>query len=274
MKKIACLISILLFVSSSCFAQQQWRFYVAFEDATSAKDTIWLIWDTTATGGVPGLVDTALGEGAIQFNQAIFNVWVHNDNFDSTKTFAYPYNYTLATSVFAFNYQYPIIVTWDSSLFHAPYLPMPVGYVNVAGITNNYFYDVNNDPPLHGFNMLWDNNAIAPYFNWGSQSQFPMNFAIIRDPLLSNQDLLTNVNKIKIYPNPFTTELLLSSVEEICTIEIYSITGQFLLSRSFKNPIKLSNYVLTIPYFNAGLYIIKLTNTKNQFVYEKAIKTN
>lgn len=31
------------------FSQPQWKFHVAFEDATNAKDTIWFIWDTTAT---------------------------------------------------------------------------------------------------------------------------------------------------------------------------------------------------------------------------------
>jgi hypothetical protein len=40
-------------------AQPQWRFHLAFEDATGAKDTLWFIYDTTATIGW----DSHLGEG-------------------------------------------------------------------------------------------------------------------------------------------------------------------------------------------------------------------
>ncbi len=41
-------------------AQPQWKFHVAYEDATGARDTIFFIWDTSAV--VYG-IDTALGEG-------------------------------------------------------------------------------------------------------------------------------------------------------------------------------------------------------------------
>ncbi|MEI2419331.1 hypothetical protein V6O07_03590, partial [Arthrospira platensis SPKY2] len=30
-------------------AQPQWRFHLAFEDAIGAKDTIWFVYDTTAS---------------------------------------------------------------------------------------------------------------------------------------------------------------------------------------------------------------------------------
>jgi hypothetical protein len=45
------LFSFLLALTFCCSitAQPQWKFHIAYEDATGAKDTIWLIWDTTAT---------------------------------------------------------------------------------------------------------------------------------------------------------------------------------------------------------------------------------
>ena len=44
-------------------AQPTWRFHLAFEDGTGARDTIWFVFDTTATNSA-GMVDEHLGEGA------------------------------------------------------------------------------------------------------------------------------------------------------------------------------------------------------------------
>jgi hypothetical protein len=131
----------LIFITNLCFAQPQWKFHIAFEDAIGAKDTIWLIWDTTAHGSLP--TDTALGEGPVSFNYSNFNVWIYNWDGDSTKTRAYPYNaISFLLEVRAFNYQYPITIRWDTTLFYASYLPLPVGYINAAIIDNDYFFFV------------------------------------------------------------------------------------------------------------------------------------
>jgi hypothetical protein len=52
-------------------------------------DTIWFIFDETATLGL----DEALGEGAISMDPTVFNVWVRNADWDSTKTRAWPFSY-------------------------------------------------------------------------------------------------------------------------------------------------------------------------------------
>jgi hypothetical protein len=39
-------------VGFTCYtlqAQQPWRFHIAFEDGTGARDTLWMIFDNTAT---------------------------------------------------------------------------------------------------------------------------------------------------------------------------------------------------------------------------------
>jgi len=40
-----------LMLVSQAQAQPQWRFHLAFEDAIGAKDTLWFLYDTTATLG-------------------------------------------------------------------------------------------------------------------------------------------------------------------------------------------------------------------------------
>lgn len=130
------------------FTQQQWKFHVAFEDATGAKDTIWFILDTTAT--FYG-IDTALGEGNVNFNYNVFNVWTLTwgtyPNFDTTKVVAFPYDIGgFGSEIHAFNFELPIKISWDTSLLHASYLPSsPVGWMNHARIDNYYFFMINNN---------------------------------------------------------------------------------------------------------------------------------
>ena len=250
------------------FAQQQWRFHIAFEDAVGARDTIWLLYDTTAT--YPG-VDMALGEGPVTFNQNIFNVWILNDNSDSTKTSALSYNdYPVHLAyVNAFNYQYPITVQWDTSLFHAAYLPNQQAHINLARIDNDYFFLANNDPPLQAYNMLIDDSAYAPDFNWGSHSQFPMIFHFSYDPTgIENHDS----NTLSIFPNPFEQNIIINTNELISKLEIFSIDGKLINSKMFSNSKRLLNYDLPLENLSPGLYILKVTNKENRNHYEKIIK--
>ncbi|MBS1569770.1 MAG: hypothetical protein JST45_10040 [Bacteroidetes bacterium] len=71
---------ILLFALAFAYtatAQPTWRFHLAFEDGTGARDTIWFVFDTTATLG-SGVPDYELGEGAVQMDLDSFNVWILN----------------------------------------------------------------------------------------------------------------------------------------------------------------------------------------------------
>ena len=223
---------LVLFVSSFVVkevkAQPQWKFHIAFEDGIGARDTIWLIWDTTATGGV----DTALGEGPVQLNYNIFNVFIGNASADTTKTSALSYNYYPMNSaqVYAINYQYPLTVRWDSSLFHAPYLP-PLGQnmVQVATINNDYFFFVNNTLD-HYFDMLLDNQVSAPSFSWFSQSQFPMYFTLSFDTITGIPDL--EDKSIRFFPNPTAGELRIQKANsKIENVEIYNVLGQHVFSQ-------------------------------------------
>ncbi len=77
-------------------AQPTWRFHLAFEDGTGARDTIWMVYDTSATLGSnpwPGPnVDTLLGEGPVNLDDGIFHVFRTNAHGDTTQTNAFPYS--------------------------------------------------------------------------------------------------------------------------------------------------------------------------------------
>src|SRR5690606_7963439 len=121
----------------SATAQPTWRFHLAFEDGAGARDTIWFVYDTTATTGNNQMptVDYALGEGAVQIDYSEFNVFTWNWNSDTTKTNAWPYNWFptfQCGTIDAINWIPPMTIRWDTSLFHAPYLPYAQGSIGVA----------------------------------------------------------------------------------------------------------------------------------------------
>lgn len=272
MKKIIIIICLFFAAQIKLFAQSQWKFHIAFEDATGSKDTIWLIWDTSASGGVIGIVDTLLGEGKTSIDYLQFNTFLINDNYDTTKTLAFPFQYSLFTEVKAINYIPPIKISWDSSLFHKPGIPPPVGFVNVAFISNDYFFLVNNDPYHHRFNMLLDNQINALEFNWGSQNQFPMNVSFSRDPSLGIEAINTVNKLIKVSPNPANNYLIVNAEDTDITIQLYSIEGELINSLNEENFNQRDYKQYNISQIPSGLYLIKINyKLTNRSSYEKII---
>ena len=157
---LACLF---LLAAVAMQAQPQWRFHLAFEDGTGARDTIWFVYDTTATQGWgPGEVDHGLGEGGVTMDLGVFNVWMWNWDGDSTKTLAYPYTvfpWHGEVEMHSFNYQYPITIRWDRSLFHAEYLPNPDS-INTAIMNGQYFYWYGN-MPFPGVHSLLEEDSVV-----------------------------------------------------------------------------------------------------------------
>ncbi len=215
MKKfIYTLFLLFLFFSVHLYAQPQWKFHVAFEDATGAKDTIWFIWDTTAM--FYG-IDTTLGEGNPHMDYSQFNVWTltwaaYPNDYDTTKVVAHPYSYSFDCTIEAINFELPITITWDSALLHADWLPpTPVGWVNFARIDNDYFFLYNNNGLAHEYDMTLSDSVTAPYegntdpWAWQDWVHFPMDIFLIQDPTLSVDTKIDNSKNItlKFYPNPF-----------------------------------------------------------------------
>lgn len=221
--KIICTLVTILVFKNFVFGQSQWRFYVAFEDGSGQKDTLWMVYDTTAT--ITG-VDTALGEGYTPLDNSKFNVWILNHGGDTTKTEAFPFsifpNHGLY-SIRAINYSYPIYIRWDTSLFQSPLLPIQGNnFISAARIDNDYFFGINNDPSLQAFNMLLDDSAYAPYFNFGAHDQFPMTISFYYDGV--GIDLISSKN-IRLFPNPAIDKIQVESIKRISSIQVIDTRG-------------------------------------------------
>lgn len=261
-------------------AQSQWKFHVAYEDAIGARDTIWFIWDTSAT--FYGL-DTALGENIIFIDTSVFNVWTYNPSsttYDTIKTLALPYTYpSLGQTIEAINFELPITISWDSSLLHADWLPPePVGWINCAYLGNDYFFLVNNNGSVdHVFDITLDDHVMAPDTNitdpwfWLPERHFPMSVFLTQDPYLSMPNFeLPIETPVTIYPNPVLNTLFLKKNKSFDQAQILDMNGKTYLKITFHDD-KNSINVSTLP---PGIYILHVICDQNNNYYEKFIKTN
>lgn len=281
MNKIFLLTSILVGLTcSALFAQQPWRFHIAFEDGTGQRDTLWMVFDNSAT--VEG-VDYQLGEGTPEYDPNAFNVFMYNMDVDSTKVKAYPYCIypTMSTDeVFAINYTYPVIIRWDSSMFHIPFLPNspPMNYAIILG---DYQFGVLGPDPTspypHNVFMFTKDSLYCPEDTLGS-NPIPLfgfgclGFRVGYDAYLSTNN--TQIDKIYVFPNPVLSAVYFKGIGEIKSYAIYDMNGLKIYEKILKSTILISDLSIDVSTFHKGIYIIQLVNQLNQFYYEKIIIDN
>ncbi len=268
-KNLFILATIILFLfvlhNGNAVLAQQWKFPIAFEDATGAKDTVFLVWDSTATMQL----DSALGEYNVNLLHDVFQVyWAYNS--DTTKVFAKPINNPyFNNAVVAKNYVYPIKISWDTSLFRSTSLPSPV---NCAELANNYFFF--SGTICETFNMLLTDSVMAPHFNWGSQEQFPLNIAINRVAYCCVNGVEENKKKnFLISPNPTFGSCTIIIPDEFLnennlTLSVYTIVGKVILQKKLS---ACGNQInLNLQEQAKGMYNVILSNGAKNY-YGKVI---
>jgi hypothetical protein len=279
MKKLLIIVLALL-ITQTCYvnAQPQWKFYLAFEDGIGAKDTMWFIWDTTAMFFG---IDTLLGEGNVQFDYDIFNVyaltWGIYPEIDTTKVVAIPYDEYFEVQIKAFNYELPLKISWDTLLFHAGYLPPePVGWVNYARLYSDYFFWVNNNPIDQDFDMTLidtvmspDPSITDPWF-WQTWIHFPLSVYMHQETDTDIKLNLSDGSKVIINPNPSKDYLKIQSDIDLMHISILDMTGKILCQENVSE----NNFFMDISFLKNGIYFINILNSQNQNYYEKFIKSD
>ncbi len=256
-----------LALACNTHAQPTWRFHLAFEDGTGARDTIWMVYDTTATTGsdfIP-VVDYTLGEGGLQIDSSMFNVFTWNWDGDSTKTHAYPYTAFPVfdgTTIDAINWIPPMTITWDTSLFHAPYLPYDQGSFGIAIMDGLAFSAYSNHPEL-GFGIydMLISNSITVDFLWDYLFQFSIYFGdgdgvglpihVPVDPAFS------------IGPNPVRSMLHVRSADELVELRIFDLSGRNVKSVHAPTPIRDIDIASLAP----GAYILLARSTPNHLYH-------
>ena len=254
-------------------AQPTWRFHLAFEDGTGARDTIWFVFDTTATN-TTGVVDEQLGEGAVDMDLDLFNVWLFNQQLDSTKTGAVPYlGYFpyLSAEIHAFNYTYPITLRWDTSLFRLPWLPAP-GFPYDGGTMDNeyFFFYENNDPWGHSFILGWSDSVVVQ-----PPSDFP---DMIVFPLLVNlglgsttgTDELHSMAPLRPFPNPGGAGFTIRDVQPIEQVQLCSLDGRLCKVQLGQG----KQMELDVPELPDGMYMLRVLRADGTWRQATWVKAN
>ena len=255
MKKILSLafcLSIYFLTGQKAYSQEnaQWAFYLAFEDAIGARDTVWLVLDDAAG---PSTMDVQFGEEPIVLNDTTFNVWTYTLDWNE------PYN-CYATNfgnaglyIEGNNYSLPITLTWDSTLFQADILYDKLGYgANWAVLESQYFGAIWSET---GYIMLESETIEMPFFSWGSGDHFPLEFRIqfgLGDPLSSKE---LEKQKLNLFPNPIQDKLNFLTDSQLKYFEVYSIGGELVYSQSlFNNQSEL--YSFDVSKLSSGMYVV------------------
>ncbi len=247
--------------------QPQWRFHLAFEDATGARDTIWFIWDTTATLGsqTNPEVDEALGEGAVTMDPETFNVWLWNWDGDSTKTLAYPYAVFPSHGeqyMYAFSYEYPVTIRWDHTMLQAPYLPNPAA-IDEAFLSGEYFYWFGNQP-FPGVHSILQEDSVVVLDEGSAAPLFPFDLYI-------NGDLTNSVHGMGEAPLGLAVRwpyLEIAMVQRMHEVRVLDASGQL---RHREMP-TTSHAEIPIAAWADGLYIIAVRTSTNNWHHGKFIK--
>ena len=259
-------VSLALLQGTVTHAQPQWRFHLAFEDGAGARDTLWFIWDTTATVGSDfnPQVDEHLGEGAVEMDLNEFNAWVWNWQLDSTKTQAWPYGmYPIAEMLFmGFNATPPLIIRWDTTLFHADELPHPP--IGLAVLSGDYFWANGlEDPLVGGFNMLTADSVLIDDPEWMFWS---CGMIFDHGSGLSIQE--APIEQSLISPNPVGDQFTWMGPATHGRIELIDGSGRVVRrieGHDSATPIDVSGLA-------AGTYHLRMTTTNNTWHHGKIIK--
>lgn len=240
-------------------AQPTWRFHLAFEDGAGARDTIWMVYDTAATTGSDynPQVDYSLGEGATPIDHTSFNVWTWNWDGDSTKTHAFPYSqYPIfdGTIIDAINWTPPMTIRWDTSLFHAPYLPDGQGGFGQAKLDGNYFFFHSNDMTENGYNMLITDSAFVNEF-------FDFLFPI---PVYFGPGDHLHVGtwnapeQVEVFPNPAERTIHLPGLQGTGSITVQDQLGRICLT---VGPSRITpDTPIDISTLNPGIYFVQINS--------------
>lgn len=271
MRKTLAIFSFLLLSASVAAQQPQWKFPLAFEDATGAKDTLFFVWDSTASLTV---YDTVFGEIPMSMPTDTFQVYVYI-NFtgptDSSKTVAIETDfYSMTHLIRASNYILPITMNWDTVVLNNSNLQPPV---ICCELDNDYFWGtVQNNRKT--YNMLQTDTVTLPPFNWGSQNHFPLTIFISREDScspLAVTEIHAASSNFTIYPNPAAGQKVTvkSNDRHINRVVIFSAEGKKITGSSTYAPQK--EIKISTGNFAPGFYILEIMCDQNCLHYEKII---
>lgn len=243
-----------------------WPFYIAFEDAEEARDTVWFVFDAEAS--VPEL-DPELGEIPIDLDNEDFQVWTYlpaeleqiplNVFAVSLSEFSQVEGY-----IHASNFTVPITMSWDSAMFQSPVLIDALGFgVNFARLDNDWIFF--NGGGEDQFDMLATNKLVLPVYQY---SHFPIFYSIsVGEPITINTKEEYPL-EVKAFPNPVETHLNIQAQYPISEVQIYDLTGKVVRQERVNTEMLRIN----VAEFTRGMYTMVITDNRGSRGVKKFVK--
>lgn len=204
----------------------------------------------------------------LHYGDGEFHVFTINDLIDSTNSMASPYSwfpiFETGNTIDAINWVPPMTIRWDTSLFHAPYLPYSQGHIGKAIMGGEYFWANSNHPELEAFDMLIDDSVVVSTY---SQYLFPFGVLFGQSDGIGIQEHGA-VGHLSLWPNPATKELTLYRAEHPLELRIFDAVGREVLGPVLYTPSGL----LDISALKAGTYFIQARSSTNHQYHVQFIK--
>lgn len=268
MKKIRALLVITPFTLAMFLSippvdgQDVFEFYVAFEDATEARDTVWFVMHSEGTWNV----DSNLGEVLSPINDGNFNAWINDNTIsnDAYKKVVFPFEGAFGGNMSCNNYLLPITLTYDSSLFESSLLYDVLGYGVEYARLENQFLTPPDDP--EAFNMLENNMCELPVFNFGDGNHFPLHITVYCGNVLSVRT--TNRLSFQVFPNPSSQSTTIQSSDIIQEFILRNNVGMMIRRlQPFSERVELN-----LNGIAAGIYLVEVITEEGSGVQKLVVE--
>ncbi len=187
---------------------------------------------------------------------------MYNPAGDTTKTRAYPYSVYPSfdgTIIDAINWTPPMTITWDTSLFHAPYLPYSQGSFGIAIMDGLAFSAYMNHPELgFGIHDMLINDSLTVSVLTDYLFTFGVYFG--PDDHVGITEPHAGASPPGPWPDPATTTLHLPVGDKLNHIRILDLSGRAIMQA---NGI-FDDGTIDIAGLPPGIYIIQARTIHNQ----------
>jgi len=267
--------TLIIFLLFTCTIakSQQFKFYLAFEDADNYTDTAWFVWDNSATFQL----DSTFGETPQIMPTDDFQVFFKHFPFDTipyyTKVFSAPSSSKTFTAQLNANMigttqdailKLPLKISWDTLLMKNNSLPFEIKLAGMFcyaltendGISDNIYFD-----------LFSQNSAIIPIMDEvTNHAVFPMRVFFSAWSLgyedLTSGSRFKKDERVKIYErinlNRKDNDIYIDN-GFYNNVKIFDVSG--ILIKEFKNP----REIIHTNFIKPGFYKIVLENNGKYF---------
>lgn len=249
--------------------QPQFKFYLAFEDATGARDTIWVIVDSAANEQIS---DTTFGELArlksftnfqvflwsTASGDSIYNTWA--DNYGNQNSY---FEFPSVPGIRMVNGIYPITMSWDTNLLKNHQLAFEIKEAWFRNDrTSPYYYHFIDEKRLTFTYLQGNSDSLVLSGN----GHFPMTIKFSKNWPWEVSDHLNEMEsfKLSVYPNPAQDQITLKLSGENTSFnyqmvnELGNVVSTGFL-RSGNNQIEVNNLA-------SGVYAIVLSDISGKII--------